>query len=150
MKKTRLIAIPAGILLLFFAIRSAQSLPYRHFSRGMGHDFLEFRLDRLSRDLNLSETQKTKLEDLKKDIESMMDERAEKRLEARKSISDELLAKNFNVSAVTEILHNRIDERARLSHEMIDRIGQFCKDLTPDQRKILSERLLERFNDSEE
>jgi Spy/CpxP family protein refolding chaperone len=149
MKKTLLIAIPAGILLLFLAIHTAQSFPYRHFHRGPAHDFLEFRLDRLSRDLNLTDAQSAKLEELKKDIESMMDERAEKRLEMRENISDEMSANNFNVDAITEMFHNRIDERARLSHELVDRIGQFCKDLTPDQRKILSERVLDRLEDSE-
>ena len=148
MKKALLIAIPAGILLLFFELHTAQSGAYRNFHRGSGHDFLEFRMDRLSQELNLTDAQKVKFEDLKKDIESILNQRMEKRLETRKNISDEMSAKNFNVDAITEILHNRIDERARLSHEMVDRIGQFCKDLTPDQRKILSEGILDRLDDS--
>lgn len=149
MKKWLLFVIPGVILIPLLAVHAAHSLPSRHFGMGMSHDFLEYRLDRLSRQLNLNQAQNAKLEELKSQIETAMDQRADKRLETRKDLSDQMSAKDFNVDAVTEILHKRIDERARLRHEIVDRIGQFCKELTPEQRKIVAERVLDRLEDEQ-
>lgn len=141
MKKLLIIAIPIGILLIFIAVHSAHSLPFKGRASG-SRDFLSYRLDRLGEKLNLTNEQKTELDALKRDLESMLDDRYEQRQNFRKTLGEQLAKEDFNTRSVTDLLHTQIDERARLHHELVNRVGELLNTLTPEQRQELSEIIL--------
>jgi Spy/CpxP family protein refolding chaperone len=149
MKKTLLIALPIALFMIFIGVHAAHSYGFgaRHF--GVHRDFLFYRLDRLGEKLNLTSAQKSDLDSLKKDLQAMMDERDEQREHFRKNLNEQLSRGQLDTRAITSMLHSQIDDRARFSHQLIDRIGNFLSTLTPDQRKELTETILQRFQERE-
>jgi len=159
MKKTLFIAIPLGLLLIFGGIQVVHSYgsgksvtdeasvvhnafgAHRFGGRG---DFLFYRLDRIGKRLHLTSEQKSDLEALKSDLQTIMDDRFEERQQFRKSLSEQLTKEQLDTRAVTSMLHSQIDDRARFSHQLIDRVGEFLGRLTPEQRKELSDTMLKR------
>jgi Spy/CpxP family protein refolding chaperone len=155
MKKTLFIAIPVGLLLIFGGIqvvhscgsggyKSAESVGRRFGERG---DFLFYRLDRMSEKLHLTSEQKADLEELKNDLQTIMDDRFEERQQFRKSLGEQLSKEQLDTRAITNMLHSQVDDRARFSHQLVDHVGEFLGRLTPEQKKELSDTLLKRFQD---
>jgi len=153
MKKTLLIAVPAALILLFLGIHAPQSYGFgsHRFSNRLAkrqefkQDFLFYRLDRLGEKLQLTSEQKTELEALKKDLQGIMDDRWEQRDRFRENLSEQLSKDQLDTRAITSMLHSQIDDRARFSHQLVDRIGDFLSGLTPDQKKELSESILQKW-----
>lgn len=148
-RKLLLLIIPVGIAAVLFGARAAQSNGFHgfHHRGGMAKEFLEYRLDKLSKELNLNEAQKAKLDTFKQDAENVMDQRKEKHKEIHKLVKDELAKDNPDFAKIRPVIDQQIDSAAQLAHEFVGRVDEFYNDLTPDQKKILRDRILEKMED---
>jgi len=139
-----------GIILVTVQFSLAQSEPSPRGPRGGGKDYLLFRLERLGKELNLTPDQQAKLDTLKRDMQSMAEQQVEKRRDARKTVESELSKTNPNLDQISSMMHAQIDENARFRHTMLSRIGEFCSDLSPEQKKIVYDGILGRTGDRAE
>ncbi len=145
MKKVLMIVIPVALVAVFIAIYSSPSfgLPGRmmmgHRGGGMGKDFLFYRLDQLSKDLNLDQAQQAKMESFKQELSTLMDKRMEEGRSVHEEIRAELDKPNPDIKKVTSLIDQRIDAHAQMAHQMVQKVESFYNDLTPEQRKILVE-----------
>src|SRR4029079_18370936 len=147
-RKLLWLMIPVGIIAVFFGAHAAQSYGYHGFHhRGgsMGKEFLEYRLDKLSKELNLNDEQKAKLDTFKQDLENTMDQKREKHEEIHKMVKEELSKDNADFEKIRPMIDQQIDSVAQSAHEFVGRVGDFYNDLTPDQKKILKEHIMERM-----
>lgn len=148
-KKLLWLIIPVGIVAVLFGAHAAQSYGYHgfHHRGGMAKEFLEYRLDKLSKELNLNDAQKAKLETFKQDAENAMDQRREKHEEIHKLVKEELSKDNPDFEKIRPMIDQQIDSMAQNAHEFVGRVGDFYKDLTPDQKKILKDHIMEKMGD---
>ena len=148
MKKLWLLLIPVGIAAIFFTAHAAQSFGFRGGHRhGMAKEFLEYRLDKLSKELNLNDSQKAKLDTFKTDIETVMDQRKEKHEEIHKIVKDELSKENPDFAKIRPIVDQQIDSFAQIAHQFVGRVDEFYNDLTPEQKKLLRDHIVEKMED---
>ena len=147
MKKLWLLLIPAGIAALFLTTDVAQSFGFRGHRHGMGKEFLEYRMEKLSKELNLNESQRAKLDTFKTDIEAVMDQRKDKHEEIHQIVKDELAKENPEFSKLRPIIDQQIDSYAQLAHQFVGRIDEFYNELTPEQKKLLRDHIAEKMED---
>ena len=146
-KKLLWLAIPVVVVAILFGAHAAQSFGYHgfHHRGGMGKDFLEYRLDKLSKELNLNDDQKAKLDTFKQDMETAMDQKREKHEEIHKMVKEELSKDTPDFEKIRPMIDQQIDSMAQSAHEFVGRVGDFYKDLTPEQKKILKDHIMERM-----
>jgi len=149
-KKLWLLIIPAGLAAVFFGVQAAQSFGFRGHHHGMAKEFLEYRLEKLSKELNLNESQKAKLDTFKQDVETVMDQRREKRKEIHNIVKQELAKENPDFAKIRPVIDQQIDSVATLAHEFVGRIDELYNDLTPEQKKILRDRIAEKMEEHED
>ncbi len=146
MKKKLFLAFLGLILIAQFA----QSDPSRHEARKVPGDFLLFRLERLGKELNLNTDQQSKLDALKREMRSLVEQRMERRQNSRKNIESELTKAKPDLDQISAMMHAQIDENAGFRHTMLTRVSNFCNELSPDQKKILYDRILGKIEEREE
>jgi Spy/CpxP family protein refolding chaperone len=146
-RKLLWLAIPVGIVAILFGAHAAQSYGYHgfHHRGGMAKDFLEYRLDKLSKELNLNDQQKAKLDTFKQDMETAMDQRKETHEQIHKMVKDELSKDNPDFAKIRPMIDQQIDAFAQSAHEFVGRVDDFYKDLTPEQKKLLKDHIMERM-----
>jgi Spy/CpxP family protein refolding chaperone len=152
-RKLLWLIIPVGIGAVLFGAYTAQSYGYHGFHHrggGMAKEFLEYRLDKLSKELSLNDEQKAKLDTFKQDIETAMDQKREKHQEIHKMVKEELSKDNPDFEKIRPMIDQQIDSFAQSAHEFVGRVGDFYNDLTPDQKKILKEHIMEKMGDHED
>ncbi|HEY7161102.1 MAG TPA: Spy/CpxP family protein refolding chaperone [Acidobacteriota bacterium] len=148
-RKLLWLAIPVGVVAIVFGAHAAQS--YGGFHGGFHHrgamakDFLEYRLDKLSKELNLNDEQKAKLDTFKQDMETAMDQRRETHDQIHQILKDELSKDNPDFDKIRPMIDQQIDAVAQSAHDFVGRVGDFYKDLTPEQKKILKDHIMERM-----
>lgn len=145
MKKALMIGIP---ILLVGGLLAAGSFGF-HRHHGFAKDFLDYKLDRLSKELNLNPDQQAQLDMVKQDLEAKIDARMQKRIEIHKLLKDELSKDNPNLEKVKPMIDQQIDDMAQMGHDVVNQIDQFYGQLTPEQKKTLSNDILERMSDHE-
>lgn len=146
MKKILMIGVP---ILLLGGLLTAAGFGFRSHHHAMAKDFLEYRLDKLSKELQLTPTQQAQLDRFKTDLESKMDARREKRAEIHNLIKKELSKDNPNLDQIKPVIDQQIDELAQLGHDVVGQINEFYSQLTPEQKKKLSDHILEKMADHE-
>src|SRR5262245_335503 len=126
-RKLLLLIIPAGIAAVLFGALTAQSYGFHgfHHRGGMGKEFLEYKLDKLSKELNLNDTQKAKLDTFKQDIENAMDQSREKHEEIHNLVKDELSKDNPDFEKIRPMIDQQIDSFAQSAHVFVGRVGDF-------------------------
>ena len=148
-RKLLWLAIPVGIVAILFGARAAQSYGGFHggfhHRDGMAKDFLEYRLDKLGKELNLNDEQKAKLDTFKQDMETAMDQRRETHDQIHQMVKDELSKDNPDFDKIRPMIDQQIDAVAQSAHDFVGRVGDFYKDLTPEQKKLLKDHLMERM-----
>jgi Spy/CpxP family protein refolding chaperone len=149
MKKILILAIPIGIAVILLTAAAVQSFGFRH-HHSMGKDFLFYKMDRLSEELKLDASQQAKLDTLKKDLEALMEQRHDKRREIHQSVKEELAKENPDSSKLSGIIHQQIDETAQFAHDLTNRVSELYSSLTPEQKRILSDKIQERMREHEE
>jgi Spy/CpxP family protein refolding chaperone len=147
MKKLWLLLIPVGLAAIFFSAQAVQSFGFRGHRHGMAKEFLEYRLDKLSKELNLNENQKAKLDTFKADIETVMDQRKEKHEEIHQIVKEELSKDNPDFNKIRPIIDEQIDSMAQIAHQFVGKIDEFYADLTPEQKKLLRDHIVEKMED---
>lgn len=150
-RKLLWLIIPVGLVAIAFGAYAAQSYGGFHggfhHRGGMAKEFLEYRLDKLSKELNLNDEQKAKLETFKTDMENAMDQRRAKHEEIHQLVKDELSKDNPDFAKIQPMIDQQIDAFAQSAHEFVGRVGDFYNDLTPDQKKILKDHIMEKMGD---
>ena len=140
MKKILLLAVPLGLAAILLTAYAAQSFGFRH-HHGMMKDFVFYKIDRLSQELNLDPAQQAKMDTFKRDLESMFEDRMGKRKEVHEVVVAELKKENPDIRQLTVLIHQQIDDRAQLAHDITNRLAEFYQDLTPEQKRVLSEKI---------
>lgn len=153
MKKILMFAIPGVLVvagLLFFA-HSAQSFGFKRpmHRPSMVKDFILFRIDQMGKDLNLNPDQQTRFDSLKDNVDSMIDQRMEKRKTIHELVRDELQTSNPDLTKVAPLIDEQIDGTAQNAHQLVQQFTEFYNTLTPDQKKTLSEKVLEHMPEHE-
>lgn len=146
MKKTLMIGIP---ILLVAGLLAAGAYGFREHRHGMAKDFLEYKLDRLSKELDLNPAQQAQLDRVKQDVEAKIDARMQKRVEIHKLVKDELSKSNPDLDKIKPVIDQQIDEMAQFGHDIVGQIDEFYSQLTPEQKKKLSDHILERMSEHE-
>ncbi|HSP07366.1 MAG TPA: Spy/CpxP family protein refolding chaperone [Acidobacteriota bacterium] len=146
MKKILMIGVP---IILVAGLLGAGAYGFRAHRHTMSKDFLEYRLDKLSKELDLTPAQQSQLDQIKQTVESKMDARMQKSSDIHKLIQDELSKDNPNLDKIRPLIDQRIDDMAQFGHEIVGQIDQFYNQLTPDQKKKLSDHIRERMADHE-
>lgn len=147
MKRILVFGIPLAIVAILATAHFSHSFGSRHRHHGMAKDFAMYRLDKLSKELNLTPAQQAKLDSFKQDLSGVIDQRSEKRKEIRDLVKQELTKPNPDFSKIQPLIDQQIDELAQIGHQMVGRVGELYGDLTPEQKKMISDHILEKMDD---
>ncbi len=144
MKKILMIAIPVAVVALLLA-----TLPSFGFGRGgHGHhgmmkEFIMFKIDRLAGDLDLNSAQQTRWDTFKKDLEASIEKRKGSKQEIHDLVKKELAKDNPDLTKITPLIHGQIDSTSQFAHDVVNRVNELFSDLSPEQKRKLSERIME-------
>ncbi len=141
MKKVLLIGIPVGVVALLITTFAFGFGRHRH--HGMMKDFVMYRIDKLADDLDLNASQQAKWDTFKKDLESSIEQRKDKRKEIHDVVKAELEKSNPDFTKITPMVHTQIDSTAQFAHDLVNRVNELLVDLTPEQKQKISERIME-------
>jgi Spy/CpxP family protein refolding chaperone len=147
MKRILKFGVPIAVVAIFLTAAVAYSFGSRHRSPGVAKDFMMYRLDKLSKELNLTPDQQAKMDSFKQDLGNTIDQKFEKRKEVRDAIRAELSKPNPDITKIQPLIDQQIDDMAQSAHQMVGRMSEFYGQLTPDQQKILTQHFLDRMDD---
>ncbi|MCI0414529.1 Spy/CpxP family protein refolding chaperone [bacterium] len=143
MKKVLIVAIPIALFAILLATLPSFGFGRGHRHHGMMKDFIMYKIDKLAGDLNLNSVQQARWDTFKKDLESSIEQRKGKREEIHDIVKQELAKDNPDFTKVTPLVHGQIDSHAQFAHDLVNRVNELFSDLSPEQKKILSERIME-------
>ena len=141
MKKILVIGIPVIVLGLLVTTLAFGFGRHRH--HGMMKDFMMYKIDKLAEDLELNAAQKAKWDTFKKDLEASIDQRKGKREEIHNLLKQELEKGDPDFTKLTPVVHGQIDSTAQFAHDLVNRVNELLVDLSPEQKRKLSERIME-------
>jgi Spy/CpxP family protein refolding chaperone len=145
MKKVLWIMIPIGLVALLFTAHLARSQGFHGHHGGMVKDFMMYRLDKLSKQLNLDAAQQAKMDSLKQDLSSIMDQRRTGHEQVHKAIKAELAKDNPDMTKIQPMIDQQIDDMAQAHHQIVARFIEFYGQLKPEQKKVVADHLTECF-----
>jgi Spy/CpxP family protein refolding chaperone len=149
MKKVLIVAIPVAVVALLLATLPSFGFGRGHRHHGMMKEFIMYKIDKLAEDLNLNSTQQARWDTFKKDLESSIEQRKGKREEIHNLVKQELAKDNPDFTKVTPLVHGQIDSTAQFAHDMVNRVNELFSDLSPEQKKILSDKIMEMHDHAE-
>lgn len=141
MKKFLIIGIPVAVVALLISTFAFGFGRHRH--QGMMKDFMMYRIDKLADELELNAAQRAKWDLFKNDLENSIDERKGKREEIHEVVKKELDKSDPDFTKITPLLHSQIDSHAQFAHDLVNRVNELVVDLSPDQKRKLSEKIME-------
>jgi Spy/CpxP family protein refolding chaperone len=147
MKKVLIIAIPVAVVALLLATLPSFGFGRGHRHHGMMKDFIMYKVDRLAEDLDLNSAQQTRWDTFKKDLETSIEERKGKREEIHNFVKKELAKDNPDLTKITPLIHGQIDSTSQFAHDLVNRVNELFSDLSPEQKRKLSERITEMHGD---
>ena len=136
-----MIGIPVGVVALLLTTFAFGFAKHRH--HGMMKDFMLYRIDKLADDLDLNAAQQAKWDVFKKDLENSIDQRKSKRQEIHEVVKQELEKSNPDFTKMAPLVHGQIDSTAQFAHDLLNRINELLVDLSPEQKRKLSEQIME-------
>jgi hypothetical protein len=140
-KKVLMIGIPVVVLGLVVTTLAFGFGRHRH--GGMMKDFMMYKIDKLAEDLNLNPAQQAKWDTFKKDLATTMDQRKGDRDDIHNVVKQELEKSDPDFTKIAPLVHGQIDSTAQFAHELVNRINELLVDLSPEQKRKLSERIME-------
>ena len=143
MKKVLIVAIPVAVVALLLATLPSFGFGRGHRHHGMMKEFIMYKVDKLAEDLNLNSAQQARWDTFKKDLETSIEQRKGKREEIHETVKKELAKDNPDLTKVTPLVHGQIDSTAQFAHDMVNRVNELFSDLSPEQKKILSDKIME-------
>jgi Spy/CpxP family protein refolding chaperone len=146
MKKILMITIPLGLIAVLVFAHVAQSHGFRGHRGEWARDFLFYKLDQVSKELNLDSAQQAQMDTLKQDLSGMMDARHAKREEIHKIVKEELAKDNPDIKKVQPLIDQQIDDMAQSAHQLVGRISDFYAQLKPEQKKAVNDLMLEHMD----
>jgi len=138
-----MVAIPIAVVALLLATLPSFGFGRGHRQHGMMKDFIMYKIDRLAGDLDLNSAQQARWDTFKKDLETTIEQRKGKREEIHNTVKKELAKDNPDFTKVTPLVHGQIDSTAQFAHDMVNRVNELFSDLSPEQKRKLSERIME-------
>lgn len=137
------------ILLLLMVIFTLESCDRRGFRfpprRPHPEKDADFLLEKFARDLNLTEEQREKLDNIRDEIIEKRKERREKLREEHEEFMDKIVAlvKSDKISKeqIYEILEIRNEKMEEMNDFLIDKLIEVHEMLTPEQREKIAEKL---------
>ena len=108
-------------------------------------EFILWRMDKLAGKLNLTEAQKTKYEELKKNISSRLSTGFEERQQLRARFLEEMNKENPEVQGLVESLKTRINDFSGFLSKNLDLLADFYESLNVDQKRVLNTEIRERM-----
>ena len=153
MKKVLMFGIPVVLAaaVILFGAHYAQSFGgghmWHHDGGGMGGgDYLSYRIDKMTKDLNLNAAQQAKIDSFKQQMQSMMGAGWDGRKSIHEAIKTELAKDNPDFSQIAPLIDQQIDQRAQNAHALVSQFGEFYQTLSADQKKTLATEFANRFN----
>jgi len=143
MKKVLIIAIPVVIVVLLLATLPSFGFGRGHRHHGMMKDFILYKIDRVAEDLDLNSAQQAKWDTFKRDLENSIEQRKGKREEIHNLVKEELAKNNPDFTKITPLVHGQIDSTSQFAHDLVNRVNELFSDLSPEQKRKLSERIME-------
>ena len=108
-------------------------------------DFILWRLDKKMEDLNLTDLQKEKFEEIKGKIGSQINEGIADRKSMIEEFHAEINKKNTDVKALAGKIKKKIDEISEFMHENLDLIVEFYETLDDTQKDKVLDSIRERM-----
>lgn len=150
MKKILWIVIPLCLAALLLGAHSAMSFGGHHMGGSMD-DMMMFHLQSMAKDLNLTPDQQAKLDSMKQDAESRMQQGWAKHKQLHDAIQQQLSSGgNFDFAQIRTMLDAQIDDRAAAAHNAVAGYQQFFDQLTPDQKKAMSDQLRKKMQEMQQ
>lgn len=143
MKKILIVAIPVAVVAILLATLPSFGFGRGHRHHGMMKEFIMYKIDKIAEDLNLNSAQQARWDAFKKDLETSIQTRKGKREEIHEMVKKELAKDNPDFTKVTPLVHGQIDSTAQFAHDLVNRVNELFSDLSPEQKKILSDKIME-------
>jgi len=155
MKKVLWISLPIVLVALLFGVASVRAFEGGHHHMGPGpmgsmEDMMLFHLTSMAKDLNLTQAQQAKLDSMKQQAETNMQQGMEKHKQLHDAIQQQLNNGTFDFAQLRSQLDAQIDDRATTAHAMVAQFQEFFDQLTPDQKKSLSDAMKKQMQDMQE
>lgn len=158
MKKVLIFGIPVvlAVAVILFGAHAAHSFGagghmWHHDGGSMGGgDYLSYRIDKMTKDLNLNAAQQAKIDSFKQQMQSNMGSGWESRKSIHEAIKTELAKGNPDFSQIAPLIDQQIDQRAQSAHALVAQFGEFYQTLSADQKKALATEFTNRFNGQHE
>jgi len=151
MKKVLWVVIPVCLVALIAGAHSAFSFGGHHMGGGGMDEMMMFHLTSMAKDLNLTPDQLSKLDAMKQDAESRMQQGWEKHQKLHDAVQQQLASGgNFDFAQVRTMLDAQIDDRAAAAHNAVASFQQFFDQLSPDQKKQMSDQLRKQMQEMQQ
>lgn len=147
MKKVLLFGVPIIVATLLIVAYAAPSFGWGRSHSNDAHDFLFYKLDKLSKELNLDSAQQAKLDGFKNDLTTMMEKRQTNRQNIRSAIAAEMSKDNPDINKITPLIDQQIDQSALAAHDMVSKVSDLYANLSPQQKKLLADEILKRIQE---
>lgn len=137
-----------GIFILSFVLFGAAGITVAQKVHHMKKEFgdkgpLFFLLEKVTKDLDLSADQKTKLEDLRKEIKTKMETKKDKRHEGMEELEKAFRQDKFDVAALDAMEQQREADRKEMRAFFKEELVKFHDILTPEQREKAADKMKE-------
>jgi len=154
MKKLLIFGIPVVLAaaVILFGAHYAQSFGagghmWHHDGGSMGGgDYLSYRIDKMTKDLNLNAAQQAKIDSFKQQMQSNMGSGWESRKSMHEAIKAELAKPTPDFALIAPLIDQQIDQKAQNAHALVAQFGEFYQTLSADQKKTLATEFADHFN----
>jgi len=119
------------------------------FTKNMADKYREggpwgFMLDRITKDLNLTDQQQAEVNKIKDEIKARKEANKQKRMEGAKEFEQMFRSDTFDKQKALELAKQREADREEMRNFIIDEMAKFHAILTPEQRNKVSDKLKEK------
>ena len=117
---------------------------------GSMEDSLVFHLQSMAKDLNLTPDQQAKLDAMKQDSETRMQQGWEKHKQLHDAIQQQVSTGVLDFAQIRTQLDAQIDDRAAAAHNALAKFQEFYDQLTPDQKKTMADHIKQQMQEMQE
>ena len=108
-------------------------------------DFIIWRMDKKAEELNLTDTQQTKYEELKGNLKAHFSDGMSDRQRLMEQFHEEMNKDNPNVNLLVESIKTKIKEMSDFANENLDLLADFYNSLDSTQQSIIMDEIRDRI-----
>jgi len=144
-KRGRKRKLVIGVILIVFVVTGIVGIGFaKNFRDKYRHDGpFGFIIDKIVKDLNLNEQQKTEVEKIKNEIKAKMDANRQKRTDNANEFEQMFRSDTFDKQKALELAKQRDADREEMRGFMIDEMAKFHSILTSEQRNKAADKMKE-------